>query len=462
MSERTIRRNKYFFGLGTVGRDMFYAFEANAMLYFLSNILSLPIGVFAAVSMVLSVLRIADAINDPITGFLVDNIRSPWGKFKPAILAGGLASVVFYLILFGNIGTGWVFVLVFAVAYVLWDISYGINDIGYWTLLPALTRDQKQRESYGAFARICANIGMFTVMVAWQPVTEAMGNTPKSWFIVAAVICALYLGSLCFTLFGVKEPRAAHAEDEEKISLRDMWQALAGNDQLMWTTLAMALFMVGYCTTTGFATYYMQYLFGDIGMYPVLAAVCGAAQLLALSLFPLFSKKHSRAQLYGGATVLIAAGYGVFFFAEHSIVLIALAAVILFVGQAFIQLLMLMFLADTIEYGQWKLGKRTESITFSIQPLINKLGGALSTGIISVTLILSGIKTGDTAAAAIDGGGKLIVKLAMLAIPLVMIAAGYVIYRRKYRISEEFYAQILKDLEQRGALSPEELPQSEK
>ena len=458
MSERTIRRNKYFFGLGTIGRDMFYAFEANAMLYFLSNILSLPIGVFAAVSMVLSVLRIADAVNDPITGFLVDNIRSPWGKFKPAILAGGLVSVVFYLILFGNIGTGWVFVLVFAAAYVLWDISYGINDIGYWTLLPALTRDQKQRESYGAFARICANIGMFTVMVAWQPVTEALGNTPKSWFCVAAVICALYLGSLCFTLFGVKEPRAAHTEAEEKITLRDMWRSLVGNDQLMWTTLAMALFMVGYCTTTGFAMYYMQYLYGDAGMYAVLAAVCGVAQLAALSIFPLFSKKHTRAQLYGGSTVLILVGYGIFFFAEHSIVLIALAAVVLFIGQAFIQLLMLMFLADTIEYGQWKLGRRTESITFSIQPLINKLGGALSTGMISISLILSGIKTGDTAASAIDDGGKLIVKLAMFLIPLILIVAGYVIYRRKYTISEEFYAKMLADLEARGELVPEEMP----
>ena len=79
MDDRTIRRNKYFFGLGTIGRDMFYAFEANAMLYFLSNVLSLPIQIFAAVSMILSILRIADALNDPITGFLVDNIRSPWG-----------------------------------------------------------------------------------------------------------------------------------------------------------------------------------------------------------------------------------------------------------------------------------------------------------------------------------------------------------------------------------------------
>ena len=124
-------RNKYFFGLGTVGRDMFYAFEANTILYFLTHVLSLPVWVFVSVSLVLSVLRIFDAINDPITGLIIDNIRSPWGKFKPAILVGGIASVVFYLILFGNIGTGWGFVILFGVAYLLWDISFGVNDIAY-------------------------------------------------------------------------------------------------------------------------------------------------------------------------------------------------------------------------------------------------------------------------------------------------------------------------------------------
>ena len=129
------RRNKYFFGLGTIGRDMFYAFEANALLYFLSNILSLPIHVFAAVSLVLSVLRIADALNDPITGLVIDNIHTKWGKFKPAILVGGVVSVIFYLILFGNVGTGTAYVIFFAAAYVLWDISYGINDIGF-VILP--------------------------------------------------------------------------------------------------------------------------------------------------------------------------------------------------------------------------------------------------------------------------------------------------------------------------------------
>lgn len=448
--KRLDNRNKYFFGLGTVGRDMFYAFEANALLYFLSNILSLPIGVFAGVSLVLSVLRIFDALNDPVTGLVIDNIRSPWGKFKPPMIVGAVLSVIFYLILFGNVGpyNAW-FVVIFAVAYVLWDITYGINDIAYWTLMPNLSQEQKSREKIGAFARICANVGMYAVMVGWQPITAALGNTTKAWFGVAVAVSVLMLGFQCFTWFGVKEDRERFKQ-EESTTLKQMVHVLFDNDQLMWTTLSMALFMIGYCTTTGFATYYMQYIFGDINMYAVLAGVCGVAQLAALIIFPAFSKKFNRRQLYTAATVLVVVGYVVFAFAEVSIVLIALAAVIIFVGQAFIQLLMLMFLADTIEYGQWKLGKRNESITFSIQPLINKIGGALSTAFISLSLILSGIKTGDVAAESIDAGGKLVVKLAMFLIPLIFIVVGYVIYRKKYKLDEETYANILSELKEKG------------
>ena len=439
------KRNKVFFGLGTVGRDMFYAFEANTLLYFLTDVLSLPLWVFAAVSMVLSVLRIFDAFNDPVTGLVIDNIRSPWGKFKPAILVGGVLSTIFFLLLFGNIGSGWNFIIVFAAAYLLWDITYGINDIAYWTLLPAMTTDQKQREENGAFARICANIGMYIVMVAWQPVTSALGNTPEAWFWCAAVIAVLYLGFLLFPLLGVKEKRA---EKQESTTIRQMWNALVKNDQLMWTTLSMALFMVGYCTTVGFAVYYMRYQYGNESMYIVLVAVCGVSQLASLAVYPKVAKKMNRRQLYTFATALVVAGYVIFFFAEISLLLIALGAVLVFVGQAFIQTLMLMFLADTVEYGQWKLGKRNESVTFSIQPLVNKIGGALSTGLVSLTLIISGIKVDETVAESIDFAGKLIVKGSMFLIPLIFIVVGYFIYLKKYKISEEFYSRILADLEQ--------------
>ena len=441
-------RNRICFGLGTVGRDMFYSFESNTLLHFLTYVLDLPVWVFTAASLILSVMRIFDAFNDPITGLLIDNIRSPWGKFKPAILFGGILSAVTSLLLFANIGAGWSFVIIFGIAYLLWDVSFGINDIGYWTLLPVMSSDQKQRERNGTFARICANIGMYIVMVAWQPVTSALGDTPQVWFWCAVVIAAIYLLGLLFPLLGVKEKRVA-PENQESTSFKQMWRALASNDQLMWTTLAMGLFMVGYCTTVNFAVTYMKYIFGDEGMYVVLVAVVGVSQLGTLAVYPKIAAKMNRRQLYTLGTVLVVIGYIVFFFAEVSIAVIALGAVLVFVGQAFIQTLMLMFLADTVEYGQWKLGKRNESITFSIQPFINKIGGAIATGVVSITLLLSGVKVEGGTAETIDAAGKLTIKSAMFVLPLVFILLGYVIYLKKYKIDEEFYGQILKDLEER-------------
>lgn len=447
------RRNMIFFGLGTVGRDMFYAFEANALIYYLSNVLDLPIGVYLATSLVFTVLRIFDALNDPFMGLIIDNSRSKYGKFKPPMLLGAIVGAIFYLVLFTDFGIrNYWFVVIFGGAYLLWDIFYGLNDIAYWCMLPSLSLDQKVREKMGAFARICANVGMFAIMVGWMPITNALGNTPGAWFTVALTVTVLMILFQLFTVFGVKEKHQMFKQDEEKTSLREMWHILTHNDQLLWTTLSMSLFMIGYMTTTTISPYYMQYVFGNADMYAVLAAVVGVAQLSALGIFSSVSKRLSRENFYLYSTILVAAGYGVFMFADGNLPLIVVAALLLFVGQAFIQLLMLMFLSDTIEYGQWKLGRRNESLTLSVQPLINKIGGAISMGFVSISLVWAGIKTGDVAAVSIDDSGKLIVKLVMLIIPLIFIVAGYLIYRSKYKIDKKMYDNILAELHERGEL----------
>ena len=448
------RRNMVFFGLGTIGRDMFYALEANALIYYLSNVLRLPIGVFLATSMVFTVLRVFDALNDPLMGLIIDNTRSKHGKFKPPMLFGAIAGAICYMVLFTDFGLrDYWFVAIFAIAYLLWDIFYGLNDIAYWSMLPSLTVDQKVREKMGAFARICANIGMFAIMVGWEPITSSMGNTPSAWFIVAAAVTVLMLLFQLFTIFGVKEKSYMFKKVEEKTTLRGMWQVLTKNDQLLWTTLAMSLFIIGYMTTTTSAIYYMQYVYGDKNMYAVLAAVVGVAQLSALSVFSLISKHLTREKFYLLSTVLVVLGYFVFFFADTSLPLIAVSALLIFIGEAFIQLLMLMFLEDTIEYGQWKLGTRNESITLSVQPLINKIGGAVSMGLVSLSLVWSGIKTGDSAAESIDDTGKLVIKLVMLLIPIIFIVLGYLVYRFKFKINKETYDKIISDLHARGELN---------
>jgi Na+/melibiose symporter-like transporter len=264
-----------------------------------------------------------------------------------------------------------------------------------------------------------------------------------------ALVAIMWVGQ-AITVFGVKEKRDAFKQ-ETPTTLKGMLRAIVDNDQLLFTAISMSLFMIGYVTTTSFGLYFFKYAYGDEGMYSIFAVILGVSQIGALAVFPLFSKAFSRKSLYSAATALVVLGYLIFFFSPMNMLFIGTAGILMFLGQAFIQILMLMFLADTVEYGQWKLGKRNESVTFSLQPFINKMGGAIASGIVGATVIVSGINDALTPA-DVTAQGLWLMKSAMLILPLVFIVAGYLIYRYKYRIDPAMYRQMLEDLQQRGDL----------
>lgn len=441
--------NKYNFGLGTVGRDMLYSLISMYLIFFLTDVLNLPDSTMWWMTGAMTVLRIFDAVNDPFMGFLVDNTNTRYGKFKPWIVIGGIIGCFLTVLMFTDFGlTGIGYVISFVIIYLLWDLTYGANDIAYWSMLPSLSLDQKEREMIGSFARICANIGMFAVVVGIIPITNALGGNKQAWFIVSIAVAVLTLAFLCFTVFGVKENKSLYKK-EEKTSLKEMFRVLFKNDQLLYVAISMSLFMIGYCITTDFGVYFFKYALKNENMYSIFAAILGVSQLIALIVFPAFSKKFDRKQLYTFATILVILGYIIFFLSPMNIIPIGIAGILIFFGQAFIQLLMLMFLADTVEYGQWKLGHRNDSITFSVQPFINKIGGAIANGIIGVTLIVSGINSAATPNDVTDSG-LLIMKLSMLILPLIFIVAGYIIYRFKFKIDKEMFENIIDDLEKRG------------
>lgn len=449
-----MNKNKFTFGIGTIGRDMVYTMISMYLVFYLTDILILPTSVLWWITAIIMLARVFDALNDPIMGLIVDNTHTRWGKFKPWILFGAFVSGCLTVLIFTDFGLqGAAYVALFAVVYLLWGMAFTTNDIAYWSMLPSLSVDQKEREKIGSVARICANIGLFTVVAGIVPITEALGNllgsAQKGYLAFSVIIVLIMWIGQSVTLFGVKEPKEMRERKAEHTSFRELVGIIVKNDQLLYTAISMALFMIGYCTTTSFGLYYFKYAYGDEGMYSVFAVILGVSQIVALSVFPFFSKRFNRAKLYGAATLLVVAGYLIFFFAPNTTMLfIGIAGVLIFVGQAFIQLLMLMFLADSVEYGYWKLGKRNDSISFSLQPFINKMGGAVASGIVGAVVILSGMKEAESAADMTDSG-LLLMKVAMMILPLLFILIGYVIYHKKYKLNEVFYAKIIKELEER-------------
>jgi len=452
-------RNRITFGLGTIGRDMVFVLISMFLIVYLTEVLDLSDGTMWWITGIIFIARIFDAFTDPLMGFIVDNTRTRWGKFKPWITIGAILSPIFTILLFTDFGLqGSGFIIAFAVFYFMWGVAYTLHDISYWSMLPSLSVNQKERERIGALARICANIGLFFVVVAVLPLTGTLGETfgsPQSGYFVFAVLISVFMMMmLSITVFGVKETGLVTAQ-KQSTSIRELLGIIYKNDQLFITAIAMSLFMIGYMTTTTFGAFYFIYVYGDENMFPVFAGILGISQLAALTVFPLFSKKFNRKTLYTGSIISITIGYVIFFFAPVTTMLfIGIAGVLIFSGQAFIQLLMLMFLADSVDYGHWKLGKRNDSISFSIQPLINKLGGAVGSGIVGAVAILSGINVAESAADITDGG-IMLMKVAMLIFPLVCIVVSYLLYRWKFKIDAKFYAQILSDLRERGEIAEE-------
>ena len=463
MNKQT-KLNKYCFGLGTVGRDALYSLVSMYLLVHLTDVVGFSDGGLAVIGVMLTLFGIFDAVIDPFVGAIVDNTKTRWGKFKPWIFIGMIGTGILTVLMFHNFNMDETSHIIFlGVTYFLFSIFFSLNDIAYWSLMPAISKDQKVREGVGAFARICANVGMFSMVLIYLSVPNLFAgfglNARDSYFIFAIIIALIMCVFQSITLIGVKDDRS-HMETAERTTLKDLFRALVGNDQLLVTAVSMALFMIGYCTTTGFGTYYFKYAYKDEGMYMVFAAVLAVAQLTALSVFPLFRKKFTRKQLYTGSMIAVTISYIVFFLSFEWLPLIVLAGLGLFFAQAFIQLLMLLFLADAVEYGEWKLGKRNEAASFAVQPFINQFGGAISKGIVSYTLIISGINAianaiGDEPLRADElinstpGSAIWIMKISMMILPLICILVGFILYHKKFKIDEKMYEQIVADLEAR-------------
>ncbi len=429
---------------------MVYALQSMFLVVYLTEALHVSNWVLGALTVLVLAVRLVDAAADVLVAAVVENTRTRWGPYKPWIAGGMIVSGIATILLFSDLGvTEGAFVALFSLVYVLWSFSWSANDIPYWSLVPALGVDQLERERMSSLAKIFATIGLFTVVVGIVPITQALGGGVRAWTLFTVAIVAVMIAGQLVTLVGVRQRHLL--VERRTMRPKEVFAAVLRNDQLLWTAVAMVLFQTGYVTTTSFGVYFFKYAYGDEGMYSPFAAVLGVGMILGYILFPIARRRWNRRQLYTAAMATIVAAYLLFFFSPMNIVMLCLCGLMLFVADSFIVILMIGFITDCVEYGQWKLGHRNNAVTFAIQPFINKVGGALAQAILGATLIATGIN-GARTPADVTPQGIWGMKAMMMIFPTVMIAVSYFIYRRKFVIDEALHAKMVADLRAKGQL----------
>lgn len=439
---------KFSFGIGALGKDLCYAIISYfLMIYFTDTVGLTPL----FVGNLFLVARVWDAFNDPMMGFVVDNTRSKWGKFRPWILIGAILNAIILVFLFRKPAgmTGTPMYIYFSVMYILWGMSYTIIDIPYWSMLPSLSSTKEERDSMSVIPRIFASLAWLLMGAFALKLVNVFGNgdTAKGYSVLAVCIAVIFVITSVITVVFVKDRscyETASAKKAQKTTIKDALHVIAGNDQLKVFIGVVLCYNLVVQLAGGVAIYYFKYVTANEDLYPIFTTAAQFAEIGALFIFPIISKRLSKKQVFAIASFSPAIGLiGLVicgFFIPQNVVMIAVSGILYKLGSGITLGATTVMLADVIDYGQVKMGTRNESIIASFQTLLVKTASAVSAWLIGVGLTIVGfVPNVEQTASTLMG-----MRILMGVVPSVITVLAFIIYAKGYKLDGAYLNEILE------------------
>ena len=452
------------YACGTFGHDIFYMMVSTYFIMFItSNLFNTEdqshneymIGIIMTVILV---IRVAELFIDPFIGNTIDKTNTRWGRFKPWVIVGGFVAALSLAILFTDLGglttsNPLLYLIIFAILYLVMDIFYSAKDVAIWSMVPAMSFDSKEREITATFARIGSVFGAQLVTVMVIPIVlffskDANGGVgdANGWLAFALIGGGVSLLGAVILGLGTKEQASALRENKKETTFKEVFSILGKNDQLMWIAITFLIFCFGQDLVNSFQMYYFAYILGDSTYLSFLGIINVIIGLLAVALFPVLTTKFKRRNLFFYSIVIMIVALIIYAFAGTNSVLVLIPAGLFNLPQPLVFLVVLMTITDTVEYGQLKIGHRDESLILSIRPLVNKLSGAVTSAIVGFTAVWVGM-SGKATADSITDSNKMMFELIMFAVPIVFMLIATLLYKTKVTLTEEKHAEIVKELE---------------
>lgn len=443
-------KEKVSYGLGAVGKDMVYMLSAGYILYYYQDIL----GVSAiAMGVILMAARVFDAFNDPVMGIIVAKTRTRWGRFRPWLLIGTVlnAFVLYFMFAAPPALDGSGLVAYAAIAYVLWGVTYTMMDIPFWSMIPAFTDGGKERENLSTLARSCAGVGSAIVTIITMKCVYVLGqgNERAGFQRFALIVAALFVVFIGITCGNIREKSTV---DVDSPSVGQMFKALIQNDQAMTVVISIVLINCSLYITSNLLIYFFKYDFGGAewyNSYTLFNTFGGAVQILSMMIiFPLVRRFLSAIRVFYLSFAMAIGGYAVLLLFMllnvTNIFALFFPAFFIFVAFGMLTVLTTVFLANTVDYGEWKNHRRDESVIFSMQTFVVKLASGVAALIASVCLTVSNLSSDTSAAEAVRAADSSVMglRLAMTVLPIIGLLAAVFYFHKKYILTEEKLAEL--------------------
>lgn len=444
-TQKVTLKERFAYGCGDFSSNIMYSAMAAFLLFYYTDVVGVSA---AAVGVIMMCSRLFDGVSDLIMGVIIDRTKSPFGKARIWILRLVIPYAIGTVMLFA-VPTGWTETAKLVYIFFSYNLAFtvlftGIN-LPYATLTALMTQDQYERSVLSIFRMILATCGTLFIKTCTLPVVRFFGNDASAWTKTFVVFGALEIVTFMITFLFTRE-RVNTTEDDSrlKIPVALGFKALVKNKYWFMATLNLILIFIAQGINGSAEVYYTKIVLGNSDLVGTFSVALQATQIICMFFIAGFVKKFGKRNvLMTGAAIMIA-GYGIMGIGAENLTLLIAGCVLRGVGNAGISACMFAMVTDTIEYGEWKTGIRTEGLINSAASFGQKIGNGLSSVILGAILSIGGyVGTAATQTA----GAITAIKTSYIYVPIILTAIQIVVLAF-YHLDKE-YASILVDLKSR-------------
>ncbi len=375
------------YGAGDAANNLAFTTATMFLLVYYTDVAG--IGAAAAGTLML-VVRIFDAFTDVLAGRIVDRSYSRrFGKFRPFLLFGSVPLLLLSMATFSVPQIGESGMLLYAyLTYAALGLAYSLVNIPYGSLAGAMTPLAAERAKLASSRTIGATLVGAALGIFVAPLIVPGANLQLLFTTMTLIFVVVGTGLYLFTFFTTKE---RVKRDVEHVTLKQSLATLRGNRPLLLLCLSSFAFLTGMLAFSTLELYYVRDVLRALPLYALLSIIQLVLTFVLAAFVPALVRRFGKKRSYIGAGIISIAGGVIVFAAPPAWVPLALAGLIVsMIGILLVNMLVWALEADTVEYGEWRTGVRTEGITYALFSFTRKTGQAVGGALAAYALAIGG------------------------------------------------------------------------
>jgi len=434
---------KVGYGFGIFGPMLGWVAAMQYLMYFYTEVVGLSP---ARAGLIYLLGMVWDAISDPLIGAIADRTRSRWGRYRPYLLFGAAPFGLSIALLFTPPGGTPEMMFVAALAaHLLFRTSYTVVYMPYTAMIARMTTDYDSRTDLTAFKTFFVFCGNLVVSFAFYALVMTLGNgEERAGFLPAAALMGIVAAGtvwLCFFATTEEDVDAPASTGLKGVSVATIARDLAVNRPFLMVFAGVAIFGGFYGAELALVPYFAKYWFGDPEVSRTLFTTMAVMSLVSIPGWLWLGHRYGKKAVWITGTSLAAAGLvTIFALASHSVWVTAFLYGVTNVGATGFILIFYAMTADTVDWGEWRSGRRQEGVIFGAISFANKFAAGVVTGAVGASLAWVGFVTDQTQSDETLLGMRVI----GLLIPAVAFIVSAVLMMR-YPLSKQRHEEILAE-----------------